>query len=690
MNKNKIMKIIKKILPSLIIIFGALVLEIFIFNYRFYVSRGEVITFQISDYTKSLVLAEDGLYYANTDNPTIYIENINQELKSIYLDIERARNETFINYCIYYTDETRPNLTAASKKFQIINDFDQSKYAELEFFGESSSIYIQIEAKKEDAFRLGEITFNKKIPFYFSITRFLLILLISFTIYAFFLLYKYEEKIQKLRHLDLILKTTMSLLSVATILFFFGYVYVQFDNYAILKNGTQISQELVEMFKAFRVSLLETPSEALKALTNPYNPSARAGIDYLWDHLYFKGKYYSYYGVTPVFLLFLPVNLLTGGYLYDGYGVLIFSLIGVVFMTLAYFNLVKKYFDKLPVYITVLGYIMLFMTSGVLTNISRPAFYEVSTSSGYMCMMLFLFFFTKSGVLFKNEDFKPCNIALASLFMGLAVLSRATLALYAIPFVLWSVIRIILEWKKLTRRNRIVNLVTLFLPIGILAAFQCSYNYLRFGSIFDFGIEYSLTINDFTNTKIKPGLVFNSLYNFLLAIPNYDAQNYFIHGNALNFSNGYYFFESYDAIGLFFRMPLILLIFVLPFKNNLEHRDRFIFFLKYYIPLFIIPLIIVMITWESGFAIRYFSDFAWAMSLFGLFTFFYYYKRYNGNKELSKLLSVLLIIIMFHTCITSIAHVLNYIPFEGRQIGVNLGYANKRYYRIARELAFWS
>ena len=46
-------------------------------------------------------------------------------------------------------------------------------------------------------------------------------------------------------------------------------------------------------------------------------------MNYSWDHVYFDGKYYSYYGIAPVVLLFLPYHKLTGYYFPDSLAVLL-------------------------------------------------------------------------------------------------------------------------------------------------------------------------------------------------------------------------------------------------------------------------------------------------------------------------------------------------------------------------------
>ena len=52
----------------------------------------------------------------------------------------------------------------------------------------------------------------------------------------------------------------------------------------------------------------------LETLENPYDPNEReeAGVKYHWDHAYYDGHYYMYFGIVPVFLAFLPYRIITG------------------------------------------------------------------------------------------------------------------------------------------------------------------------------------------------------------------------------------------------------------------------------------------------------------------------------------------------------------------------------------------
>ncbi len=51
----------------------------------------------------------------------------------------------------------------------------------------------------------------------------------------------------------------------------------------------------------------------LLEMENPYDPDARdkAGVRYHWDHAFYNGRYYMYFGIVPVFLAFLPYRIIT-------------------------------------------------------------------------------------------------------------------------------------------------------------------------------------------------------------------------------------------------------------------------------------------------------------------------------------------------------------------------------------------
>ena len=87
----------------------------------------------------------------------------------------------------------------------------------------------------------------------------------------------------------------------------------------------------------------------LESLENPYDPNERkeAGVKYHWDHAYYDGHYYMYFGIVPVFLAFLPYRLITGTALTTFRATQFFTAIIIAGMFSLFWLLSKLFFKKL-------------------------------------------------------------------------------------------------------------------------------------------------------------------------------------------------------------------------------------------------------------------------------------------------------------------------------------------------------
>ncbi len=695
---KKINPFVKKICLHLGVIMGLILLvELFVCNYKhFLIMPDAKQTYAVEQLQMSGLSynEEEKCYVATKNNPTIEIKDIQLEVKTLFFDANPIDEKKYqMDVKVAYTDETRLNYVEYGKKIQIVQNYENSRYLQEDFNGKTEKLKFTLSLSRGEKITFKQIGINHKIPFHFSFARVFAMLLISLGVYFFVMLFHYRKEIELKQHLNIACKVTVSVLSVMLVLIVYGAMFNGFANSLAQTTGSQISKELVDSFLNGQVSMLEKPSDAFLAIQDPYVPSHRAGVYYLWDHVYYKGSYYSYYGITPVCLLFLPFKVLTGYYMYDGHAVLLFSLISILFLSLAYYKFIKKLCPSLPLFLQLSGYVILFMSCGILTNIVRPAFYEVSTSCAFMCMCIALYHLASSSLLFKEEPLNRKHILWMSIWLSLAVLSRATYALYAICAVIILLIAFLERRKNLSKKEIILFFVSSLTPFVIFGGIQCAYNYARFGNIFEFGIQYSLTINDFTKTQFHFSFAFTSIYNFLFAMPVVSDINYFIRPNALTFgASGYYFFETYTAIGLFNRVPILYMFFALPFlKTSMKRKEKCIFALKYILPCVIVPLVVVMITWESGFAVRYYSDFAWAMVLFALFLFFKFYEKQesNENRFAIKTYAIIIGVTMLCAFVGQMAIIYDFVPNLGRHIGVEDFRFTYKYYRIAKELSFW-
>lgn len=166
-------------------------------------------------------------------------------------------------------------------------------------------------------------------------------------------------------------------------------------------------------------------------------------------------------------------------------------------------------------------------------------------------------------------------------------------------------------------------------PFVLIGGIQVIYNVARFGNPLDFGIQYSLTINDFTRSQYHTDFVMIGLFNFLFAFPRIQPEFPYVVSNFSTLStNGYYYIANRNAIGLLWRsLPSLGYLGVVPAWKALTKKER-IQALCLLVPTCIIaPLVIIFSIWESGYGVRYCCDFAWQFILGGAAVLYLLYTR---------------------------------------------------------------
>lgn len=689
----------KLLLKGGIILTVILLFEIFIGNFKAFRNPGDFQSFR-PDQVELTSLSETSTDHYQTGAsgyPVITVNNLSAKVSTIFLDAERNLDNGYeLDVSIYYKVGGSSSYTKSSAELNIIPGYEKSKCVEVDLPEGTTSFQLKLtNVQAGEDLHFSSISINHRVPFVFSWVRIGLMAGISFAIFFFVEGYRYRDLIACRVTFANVVRGLALVLSLGIIVFVMGKGG-WFVNPFFQDKGSQVSQELVDSFLAGKVTLLTEPSPELVALANPYDPAARSGISLLWDHVYYNGHYYSYYGVTPVFLFFLPMHLLSGKYVFDAYGILFFSLIGCVAMAFAYKRLLEAFFPpkKIPLLLEIVVYFILFFGCGVLTNLTRPYFYEDATSSAYMCMMLCLLNLAYSGFFDKNpRPLRWWNLGFAGFWCALAVLSRATMALYAVALIAMLVVYHLKNRSRLSKKDQILLYVIALVPILPFAIFQCWYNKARFGSIFDFGIEYSLTIADFKNMSFKPVNVLASLWNFFFAVPtiNFSNNHFFLDYTPAKFNSSFYFVECGVTYGLFARFPLLFVIFALPFlKNGKSWKERIFDWIEFGVPCFLMPVIIVMLTWQSGFAARYFSDFATLMLLLALFWYLGRYLDSTPSEWPKKLLPGLLFASCLYGGIASSTVLLYWVPnLYYHDYGLQPWKYTAEYYAALRQLMFW-
>lgn len=432
-----------------------------------------------------------------------------------------------------------------------------------------------------------------------------------------------------------------------------GILTIFFINKGCAKfDPDMYNNNLVKALSKGEVVISNTPDTTkLDELNDPYDAIERSSLerstDYIWDAAYYNHQYYVYFGALPALILMVPYHLITKKIMPSAIATLIFSILSMPVLVLITKKVFQKYFKELAFkYMALSALIMIFGTMLIWVNVA-PRFYELVTVAG--------FFFATLGFLLvldaENEDGKINyrNICLGSLSLAASIASRPTqifASLLIVPFLLNLLIKNIKE-----KKNILKLICSVVIPYTIVAILIMRYNYLRFGSPFEFGEKYQLTVNNMQKLAVRWALLPTGILCNLFGFPTFQGFFPFMYGNGnLIDTFGYYYIEDMPG-GVFIMAPIAFFCFgILKIYKKSENKNLKIFITT----LLITGLIIVsFISLKAGSTGRYLLDFAWIFVLCGITIFM---EILNGLKtdEGKKILGNVFGIIVCFTIIINI------------------------------------
>jgi hypothetical protein len=195
--------------------------------------------------------------------------------------------------------------------------------------------------------------------------------------------------------------------------FYFWTVAPESPRLLVAKQSSDYSNLLVRGFLKGQLSLDVPDDPVLATLANPYDPGQRAGHG-LHDASYYKGKFYIYFGVTPVLVLFLPFRALTGWFINDNLAVFVFCSAGFLISVALLRSITRKHFPDAGAGLALAGVLAAGLATMVPALLRRPAMWEVPISCGYCFFMLTLYCLWRA----MEQGGRKGWLALASLAMG--------------------------------------------------------------------------------------------------------------------------------------------------------------------------------------------------------------------------------------------------------------------------------
>ncbi|MBT1177883.1 hypothetical protein JS532_10000 [Bifidobacterium callimiconis] len=601
--------------------------EIFIFNMPYWQSiNATPQTLNVANIASSgLKPTEKGLI---VKDPSQAFVEISESTKIGYIKANFATKATAVPYTTaikydgsgdqYYTGSLR-NISTTSKYSSYINTGKTS-----------STVRINFTSPEGTLIPIKNFTVNAKVPFSFNAPR--IILLLTLLTMIVFLgpsseLYKVRFSLHKTSHIIAVSLTTLSMMTMITFTWLLSsgrYYWIgttgapenhiaNFDQYGYLADALLHGH-----------TWLNLPVDAnLASMPNPYDIAARSilsgnGSQIFFDHAFYNGHYYSYFGVIPALLFFVPFQFITGTVLHSAYAVIIAALFTSLAFTALALSITRNYFPKASLGNLLSSILILNLGSNILYQAFTPSFYCVPqvTSMMFTAAGLSLWMYAKK----KDKTVSPTLIAAGSFCIACNLGCRPQFilsALLAIPL-FWD--SVFIHRSLFSRKGIIATICSIipflivFIPLGI-------YNWVRFDSFSNFGSNYNLTGFDMTNS-VKPLTALVPLLFYFFFQPGSIIGQFPFVGTTETPVITWSPMEP-SIGGLAMIAPFTLILLAMPWSSIWNKSTTVSFPLKekrkvssFTILSIVLGIVIAVADARvAGFAWRYISDFAWAICI---------------------------------------------------------------------------
>ncbi len=371
-----------------------------------------------------------------------------------------------------------------------------------------------------DTDMISEITVSSAQPFRFMTVRYLILLLVSGCIMAVrsFGWHRVTYDRSKLSHRLVLIAITVVCTCSPLVL------AKQEPRIIYNENGDYSGEDIfIKTFDAFRhgkVSLDIDIDDELENLSEEeiydYSVRSEEKINYMWDHAYKDGKYYSYFGITPIVTLYYPLYLLTHTLPTLRQAIMFFSVFAALFTCLAVIAgtnlLVRKpnmvmLAVSLPVSVAAVGvfYANEFVGIYVLPLVCAICFLMLSLWLGFKAC--------------ESEKKKAAlaEYLVSGIALGLCAGARPSTAISAavlIPLFLGVLLN-----KREKLKDRLIKAAVFVTPLFIIVVLLLIYNNARFGSYTDFGAAYQLTVSNVNANNLRIYALPDGIYHYLLQVP---------------------------------------------------------------------------------------------------------------------------------------------------------------------------
>ena len=530
---------------ALVIVILALALETFLFNMNYFRSASyDEINL---DGQIELSMTEDGNYFRITSEANqLEFHDLNKPIYNFRIDFNKSQPAQEVTLKIWFTDDAHETFFSTTEytygvpEVQVATNNQESQYIYLQTTGNVDSLLIEVTGENLSyPILLEGLSLNAPQGFSFNTLRFTLTVGMLALLYIFrprSSIYRcYIAERPRKAKFCIALAAGIEIALISSYLFLgSNLVGVATSTYnsgswdgsapiTVYETGGDNAQQYAELAKALAYGQLHLdvePPTWLQDMENPYDKGARdemqkqTGEEYLFDVAYYEGHYYVYFGVVPCLVFYLPFYLLTGANFPTAIGVLISCIAFLLGVTALMHRFARYHFKRVSLGLFLLLQMPLVFCSGALYLVKFPTFYSLPI----MMAMAFTVWGLYCWMRGRTSQSAWVWYLVGSLCMALVAGCRP-------QFILFSLLAFPLFWRKFITDKHIATaqgareFICLLAPYVVVAAALMWYNHARFGSYFDFGANYNLTVNDMTLRGINPGRFLPALFAYFFQTP---------------------------------------------------------------------------------------------------------------------------------------------------------------------------
>ncbi|MDP4119787.1 MAG: hypothetical protein Q8876_01855 [Bacillota bacterium] len=633
----------KRILIFCACVFVSFLAELTLFNYHHYITLWADKPIDIVSCTKTLANAtqnSDNTYIQNpAGGSSIEIQNINRKISTVYIQPKFLTSFPLMQkVTIEYDDQECSKRK--TPEITLVKGFSPNNYIDIASCGNVSRIKINFNAtevqNQNQNVQISDIVLNQPIPLDINLIRILLISLALFGLWA--------VKNTNLMHIKFDSKSkTQNVVQCFTIVFVIGVAFFNvMTSLPYIDDAPAKTNYLDRTNDEYTTGLLDSlmhghvyidtynVSQQLLQMNDPYNYQKRAdeNVPFTWDAVYHNGKYYSYYGIVPLLVLFIPFNYFTHAHLGTHMGVFIFSSLAFIFLILLWREIVRRYLKNMSFIMYILGCLTLSVCSLIPYICRRPEFYEVPIAAGLFFLSAGFWLLLKSTVW---ERLSFLKLTISCLCFALAVGCKADLVL-ASAFVPIFVFPWIKKFWQKNKKKFIKIILSIAVPYSLIAWLLMWYNYARFGSVTEFGVIYQMTTANmgaykFLNPIEKINKVLLGVYLFIFDGLNFGSSWPFVSTRPIDSQpsllfNGYLYVCGAGVFGLA-NFPVLWNVAVLPKTSKSIRKTSPQLWFAVIAMLIISAAMMVSTILVAGVHTRYAIDFTWMLLIVALICMYF-------------------------------------------------------------------